>query len=93
LWPKNNKLINTFVARLIQAVRAKAAGSHVALRGNFSSPVSATDPVKSAKGLASLAGCTRKIIFWLGCADFLSVMSWGLLGHLGPLHLALGLNC
>jgi len=28
-------------------IRKKTAGSHVALRRNFSDPVSATDPVKS----------------------------------------------
>jgi len=39
----------TFASGLIQAVHAKTAGSHVALRGNFSGPVSATDPVKSLK--------------------------------------------
>jgi len=41
--------INTFAPGLIQAVRAKTAGLHVALHGNFSSLVSATDQVKSSK--------------------------------------------
>ena len=36
----------------------------------------------------------RKKFFWFGDADFLSdVISAGLSGHLGPLHLALGPNC
>jgi len=46
-----NHCINTFPPRLIQAVCTKKAGSHMALHGNFSSPVSAADPVKSSKVL------------------------------------------
>jgi len=53
-------MINTFAAGLIQAVREKTAGLHMALRQNFSGPVSATDPVKSSKDSASLVVCTRK---------------------------------
>jgi len=56
---------------LIQAVREKTAGSHVALRGNFSGPVSATDSVKGSKDLTILVLCTKKKTFWLGSADFL----------------------
>ena len=58
--------LNTFAARLIQAVRAKTAGSYVALRGNFSGPVSTTDLVKSSKDWASLVVCTRKKFFGWG---------------------------
>jgi len=58
--------VNTFIARLVQVVRAKTAGSHVALRGNFSSPVSATDLVKSSKDSTSLVLCTRKTFFAWG---------------------------
>jgi len=63
-------MINTFAAGLIQAVREKTAGLHMALRRNFSGPVSATDLVKSSKDSASLVVCTRKNIFCLqgaGC--------------------------
>jgi len=44
--------------------------------------------------MASLLVCTRKIIFCLGvCGFFVSdVISGRLLGHLGPLCLALGAN-
>jgi len=42
-------LFNTFAAGLIQAVRAKTAGSHEALHGNFSGLLSAADPVKGSK--------------------------------------------
>jgi len=59
---------------LNQAVCAKTAGSHMALRRNFSGPVSATDPVKSSKDLASLVVSTQKY-FWLGGEDFFRVMS------------------
>jgi len=66
----------------------------VALRGNFSSPVCSTDLVKVSKDVASLLVCTRKKNFFLeGCGFFVSdVTSGGLLGHLGPLCLALGAN-
>ena len=65
----------------------------MAMRGNFSGPVSATDPVKSSKDSASLVDCTRKNFLVVGCGFFVSdVISGGLLGHLGPLHLALGPN-
>jgi len=85
--------INTFASGLIQAFHAKTAGSHVALRKNFSSPVSATAPIKSLKDSASLVVCTRKKFLVGGCGFVVSdVMSGGLLGYLGPLHLALGPN-
>jgi len=45
---------NTFASRLIQAVCTKTPGSHMILRGNFSSLVSATDRVKSSKDLAMI---------------------------------------
>jgi len=65
----------------------------MALRGNFSGPVCFTDPVKVSKDTASLLVCTRKKIFAGGCSFFESdVISGGLLGHLGPLCLALGTN-
>ena len=52
--------INTFAPGLIQAVCKKTAGSHMALRGNFSGPVSTTDSVKGSKDSASLVLCTPK---------------------------------
>ena len=66
----------------------------MALRGNSSGPVCSTDPVKVSKDAASLLVCTRKKIFCLGAAGFFvsDVVSGGLLGHLGPLCLALGAN-
>ena len=75
---------------LIQAVRKKTAGSHVALRWNISAPVRVTDLVEVSKDLASLVVCTRTEIFWLGMCFFVSnVISGGLFGQL---HLALGAN-
>jgi len=65
----------------------------VALHGNFSGLVCSTDPVKVSKDAASLLVCTRKKFFAWGVRFFVSdVMSGGLLGHLGPLCLALGTN-
>jgi len=71
----------------------KNTETHVAFRTNFSGPVSATNPVKSSKGAVSLADYTQKTFFAWGYAFFVSdVISGGLLGHLGQLHLALGSN-
>jgi len=85
---------NTFAARLIQAVCAKTAGSHVALHENFSSPVSTADTIKSSKDSESLVVCTWKKFLVGGCGFVVSnVLSGGLLGHLGQIHLALGSNC
>jgi len=66
----------------------------VALRRNFFGPVSATDLVKRSKDATSLLDCTRKKIFfaWEGGFFVNDVISGGLLGHLGPLYLALGAN-
>jgi len=48
----------------------------------------------NSNGSASLVDCTRKKFFVWGCGLFVSdVISGGLLGHLGPLFLALGTNC
>jgi len=55
------------VSGLIQAVRAKTAGSHV-FRGNFSGLVSATDPLKRHGKSCSLH--LKKNFFGWG-ADFL----------------------
>jgi len=67
---------------------------HVALRGNFSGLVCSTDLVKVSKDAESLLVCTRKNFFCFGgCGFFVSdVISGELLGHLGPLCLALGAN-
>jgi len=65
----------------------------VALRGNYSASVRVTDLVKVSKETASLLVCTRKKFFGWGCRFFVSdIISGGLLGHLGPLYLALGTN-
>ena len=47
----------------------------------------------SLNGSAILVDCTRKNFFCLGCRFSVSdVIGGGLLGHLGPLCLALGAN-
>ena len=56
----------------------------MALRENFHSPVSFTDPVKVSKNAVSLH--MKKIFFLEGCRLAVSdVISGGLLDHLGPL--------
>jgi len=66
---------------------------HLALCGNISAPVQVTDLVEASKDAASLLICTQKNFLLGGCGFFVSdVISRGLLGHLGPLCLALGAN-
>jgi len=65
----------------------------VALCAQNSGAKSSRELFKGSKDVASLLVCTRKIFFGWGYGFLLSdVISGGLLGHLGPLHLALGLN-
>jgi len=65
----------------------------MALCENISAPVQVTDLVKVSKDAASLVVCTRKNFLVGGCGFFVSdVISGGLFGHLGQLHLALGPN-
>jgi len=63
--------LNTLTSKVIQAIRKKAAGLHVALRGNISAPVWVTDLVKVSKDAANLVVCTQKKNFCLGGAGFL----------------------
>jgi len=63
-------MINIFMSSLNQAVCAKTTGSHMVLRGNILGPVSATDPVKSSKDVASFVACTRKKNFAWGVRIF-----------------------
>jgi len=71
---KNNvaaeRLFNTLTSGLIQVVRKKTAGSHMALHGNISAPVSIMDRVKVSKDAASLVVCTRKKFFGWGVLVF-----------------------
>jgi len=61
---------------------------------NISVPVQVADLVETSKDAASLLVCTQKNFLLGGCRFFVSdVISGGLLGHLGPLCLALGANC
>jgi len=70
---------------------AKTTGSHVALRRNFSGPVSASRPGHRLKRRDK--SFSLQIFFLGGCGFFMSdVLSGGLLGHLGLLYLALGAN-
>jgi len=86
--------VNTFAPGLNQVVRAKTAGSHVALHECNCSAESGRELFKGSKDLPSLLVCTRKKFLNWGCGFFVSVViSGGLLEHLGPLHLDLGPNC
>jgi len=51
-------------------------------------------PDQKLERLGKSCSLHSKNVFWLGVADFFvsDVISGGFLGHLGPLHLALGPN-
>jgi len=73
--------------------RVKTTRSHVALRARNLGAESGRELFKGSKDTTSLIVCTRKKFFWFGVGFFVSdVISGGILGHLGPLHLALGPN-
>jgi len=66
----------------------------MALCGHISAPVQVTDLVEASKDAASLLVCTRNKFFaWVSEFFVSDIISGGLLGHLGPLCLALGANC
>jgi len=65
----------------------------VALRERNSGAESGRELFKRSKDVASLQSALEKNFFLVGGFGFFDVISGGLLGHLGPLHLALGPNC
>jgi len=72
---------------------ARTTGLHMILSTSSSGTANARQLFKGSKEAASILVCTRKNIFWLGVGIF---CEWPhkcrTLGHLGPLHLALGPN-
>jgi len=71
----------------------RTTGSHVALRTRNSDTKSSRELFSVSKDAASLLVCARKKFLVLCFGYFVSdIISGGLLGHLGPLHLALGPN-
>ena len=65
----------------------------MALRGNISAPVQVMDLVEASKDALVFWSAIEKIFFPWGVRVFVSdVISGRLLGHLGPLCLALGAN-
>jgi len=59
----------------------------MALRRNFSGPLSITDPVKSSKVLAkSCSWPLKKNFLYGGCGFFVCDINGGHLGYIGPLH-------
>jgi len=64
----------------------------VALCGNISAPVRVTDLVEASEDAASLLVALEKNFFVWDVGFVSDVISGGLLGHLGPLCLALGAN-
>jgi len=76
----------------IQAVHTKTTRSHMALHRNISGAVNTRNLFKGSKDLARLVVCSEKK-FVSDCRFFVcDVISGILLGHCGPLHLALGSN-
>ena len=85
--------LNTLASGRFWGFPKKNTKMHVALRGNCSGPVSATDLAEVSKDAAGLLVHTLKKFFVGGCGFFVSdVISGGLLGYLGQLHLALDPN-
>jgi len=80
--------LNTLVSTAFGDSHAKTTGLHMALHTCNSGAESGGELFKGLKDVASLLVCTLKN-FLLGGVDF---VSGGLLGHLGPLHLAMGPN-
>jgi len=69
--------------RIVRGLRARNSGANWG-----------RELFKRSKDSASLLVCTRKKTFVSGWGFFVSdVISRGLLGHLGLLHLVLGSNC
>ena len=64
----------------------------MALRMNISAPIRSSNSATLSRHAASLVDCTRKKFFSWGVRVGCDVISGGLLGHLGPLCLALGVN-
>jgi len=78
---------------MFQGFRAKTTRLHMTLHKRNSGAESGRELFKVSKDSASLVVCTRKKIFGWGCRFFVNdIINGGLLGHLGPLHLALGSN-
>jgi len=83
--------LNTWRPAAFGDFREKTTGSHVALHVGDSGAESGRELFKGSKDSTSLLVCTGKKFIGWGCGFFLSdVISGGLLGHLGPLHLTLG---
>jgi len=71
----------------------KTTRLHMVLHTQNSGAESGRELFTGSKDLASLLVCTRKKFLLGVCGFFVSdIRSGGLLGHLGPLHLALGSN-
>jgi len=87
-------VINTFTAGLIQAVCTKSSSSPVSLCRHNSGTKCVRELFKPSKDLASLWVRNEQIFLVMGFGFFVSdIISGGLLGLFGPLHLALGPNC
>jgi len=75
-------------------VHAKTTGLYMALVERNSGTKSGRELFKGSEDSASLVLCNEKTFLLEGCRFFVSdITSGGLLGHLGPLYLALGPNC
>ena len=70
-----SKHVNTLSSGRFRGFLQKTTEMHVVLHETFSSPVSATDPVKTLKDATSLVACTRKKFFCWGMRIFCS-NSW-----------------
>jgi len=87
------RCFNTFRAAWFWRFSQKNSSFRLPYQRPSSSADCARELFSSSNGSASLVDCTRKNFFAWGVRFFVSdVISGGLLGHLGPLCLALGAN-
>jgi len=85
--------VNFFTSGKFRGFLNKTNGSHVACMSvTLGSTVE--ESCSKAQKTRQVLQFAMKIFFGWGCGFFVSdITSGGLLGHLGPLHLALGPNC
>ena len=85
--------LNTFRAGWFRRFLQKKSSFRLPYQRPSSSADCARELFNGSNGSASLVDCTRKKFLLGGCRFFVSdVISGGILGHLGPLYLALGAN-
>ena len=91
--PPRRQRVNSLASGCFRGFSEKSRLNALGFVREYLRSCSGYGPSRSVKDAASLLICTQKIFLLGGCGFFVSdVISRGLLGHLGPLCLALGAN-